>query len=53
MYATQCAYWDLSDLEINRLREYLLRGGFFVADDFSARVVAIERIVGLRQLPAI
>ena len=34
MYATQCAYWDLSDPEISRLREYLLRGGFLVTDDF-------------------
>ena len=34
IYATQTGYWDLSDMEIARLREYLLRGGFLVADDF-------------------
>ncbi|HEY1240985.1 MAG TPA: DUF4159 domain-containing protein [Bryobacteraceae bacterium] len=34
IYATQTAYWDLSDPEIARLREYLLRGGFLVTDDF-------------------
>ena len=34
IYATQVAYWDLTDLEITRLREYLLRGGFLVVDDF-------------------
>ena len=34
IYATQTAYWDLSDQEIARLREYLLRGGFLVTDDF-------------------
>ncbi len=33
-YATQVGYWDLSDEEIARLREYLLRGGFLVVDDF-------------------
>ena len=33
-YATQVGYWDLSDDEIARLREYLLRGGFLVVDDF-------------------
>lgn len=34
IYATQTAYWDLSDAETDRLREYLLRGGFLVVDDF-------------------
>jgi len=33
-YATQVGYWDLSDAEIRRLRDYLLRGGFLVVDDF-------------------
>jgi hypothetical protein len=34
LYATQVGYWDLSTDEIARLREYLLRGGFLMADDF-------------------
>jgi hypothetical protein len=34
LYATQTGWWDLSDAEIARLREYLLRGGFLVTDDF-------------------
>ena len=34
LYATQAGYWDLSDSEIDVLREYLLRGGFLVTDDF-------------------
>lgn len=34
LYATQVGWWDLSDLEIRRLREYLNRGGFLVVDDF-------------------
>ncbi len=34
LYATQVGYWDLSDEEIARLREYLLRGGFLMVDDF-------------------
>jgi hypothetical protein len=34
IYATQTAYWDLSDAEVARLREYLMRGGFLVVDDF-------------------
>lgn len=34
LYATQTGWWGLSDAEITRLREYLLRGGFLVVDDF-------------------
>ena len=34
LYATQTGYWDLSDAELDRLREYLLRGGFLMCDDF-------------------
>jgi hypothetical protein len=34
LYATQTGYWGLSPTEISRLREYLLRGGFLVTDDF-------------------
>jgi hypothetical protein len=34
VYATQTGYWDLSDKEIEILREYFLRGGFLVTDDF-------------------
>ena len=34
IYATQTGWWDLSDKETDRLREYLLRGGFLMTDDF-------------------
>jgi hypothetical protein len=34
LYATQTGWWGLSQTEILRLREYLLRGGFLVVDDF-------------------
>jgi len=34
IYATQVGWWDLNPKEIARLREYLLRGGFLVVDDF-------------------
>ncbi|RYG87304.1 DUF4159 domain-containing protein [bacterium] len=33
-YATQVGYWNLSDEEVAGLREYLLRGGFLMADDY-------------------
>jgi len=34
IYATQVAWWDLSEPEVIRLRNYLNRGGFLVVDDF-------------------
>jgi hypothetical protein len=34
IYATQVGWWDLSDAEVRCLREYLLRGGFLLVDDF-------------------
>lgn len=34
IYLTQAANCDLSEDEVKRLREYLLRGGFLVVDDF-------------------
>ncbi len=34
IYATQTGWWGLSDVECARLREYLLRGGYLVVDDF-------------------
>jgi hypothetical protein len=34
LYAVEVGYWYLNDLEAARLREYLLRGGFLMIDDF-------------------
>ena len=34
LFAQQVGRWQLSDEEAARLRDYLLRGGFLVADDF-------------------
>ena len=34
IYATQTGWWELNAAEIARLREYLLRGGFLMVDDF-------------------
>jgi Domain of unknown function (DUF4159) len=34
IYATQTGWWGLTDAETSRLREYLMRGGFLVVDDF-------------------
>jgi hypothetical protein len=34
LYAVQVGEWGLTDAQGRALREYLLRGGFFMADDF-------------------
>jgi Domain of unknown function (DUF4159) len=34
MYAVEVGRWELSDEEAAQLREYLLRGGFLMVDDF-------------------
>jgi hypothetical protein len=34
VYAVQVGEWGLTDEEARKLRDYLLRGGFFMADDF-------------------
>ncbi len=37
LYAVQVGEWGLTDHQGRALREYLLRGGFFMADDLHAR----------------
>lgn len=38
IYAVEVGHWDLNDLQVKKLREYLLRGGFFMCDDFHGTV---------------
>jgi hypothetical protein len=34
LYGVEVGHWDLPDNQAKQLREYLLRGGFFMCDDF-------------------
>ena len=34
LYAVEVGTWDLSDTQAKKLRDYLLRGGFLMVDDF-------------------
>lgn len=34
LYAVQVGHWDLTENQAASMREYLLRGGFFMCDDF-------------------
>jgi hypothetical protein len=34
LYAAETGHWELTPQQISKFREYLLRGGFFMCDDF-------------------
>jgi hypothetical protein len=34
LYAVEVGHWELTDPQIEKFREFLLRGGFFMCDDF-------------------
>jgi hypothetical protein len=34
LYGVEVGHWDLTDAQVALMREYLLRGGFFMCDDF-------------------
>ena len=34
LYAVEAGHWELTDPQIAKFREFLLRGGFFMCDDF-------------------
>jgi hypothetical protein len=36
LYAVEVGHWELTDEQIVKFREFLLRGGFFMCDDFHA-----------------
>ena len=38
LYAVEVGQWDLTDEQAAKLREYLLRGGFLMVDDFHGTV---------------
>ena len=50
IYAVEVGYWYLNDQEAGRLRDYLLRGGFLMVDDFhgtwewAAFVASMEKV---------
>jgi hypothetical protein len=34
LYGVEVGHWELTDAQVAKLREFLLRGGFFMCDDF-------------------
>jgi hypothetical protein len=38
LYGVEVGHWDLTDSQAKELREYFLRGGFFMCDDFHGNI---------------
>src|SRR6267142_2821752 len=34
LFGVEVGHWDLTDSQAKKMRDYLLRGGFFMCDDF-------------------
>jgi hypothetical protein len=47
LYAVEVGHWNLSDAEAAQLREFLLRGGFLMVDDFHGTVEWSNFIEGM------
>jgi len=50
VYAVQVQTWSFSDEEAKRLREYLLKGGFLMVDDFHGTADWENFMTGMRQV---
>lgn len=50
IYAVEVGNWVLSDEETARLREYLLRGGFLVVDDFHGSLEWAGFVQGMHRI---
>jgi hypothetical protein len=50
IYAVEVGHWVLSDEEAARLREYLLRGGFLMVDDFHGTLEWATFIQGMSRI---
>ena len=50
IYAVQVEMWSFSDKEAQRLREYLLKGGFLMVDDFHGTEDWGNFMNGMRQV---
>jgi len=38
LYGVEVGHWNLTDAQVKAMREYLLRGGFFMCDDFHGSI---------------
>jgi hypothetical protein len=50
LYAVEVGQWDLTDAQAAQLREYLLRGGFLMVDDFHGTSQWATFVEGMRRV---
>ena len=50
LYAVEVGTWDLTDEQAAKLREYLLRGGFLMVDDFHGSQEWEQFVDGMRRV---
>lgn len=50
LYVVEAGHWDLTDREVESLREYLLRGGFILFDDFHGTEEWAHFMAGIRRI---
>ena len=50
LYAVEVGQWDLTDSQAAQLREYLLRGGFLMVDDFHGSLEWTYFVEGMRRV---
>jgi hypothetical protein len=50
LYAVEVGQWDLTDAQAAKLREYLLRGGFLMVDDFHGTQQWAVFVEGMRRV---
>jgi hypothetical protein len=50
LYAVEVGYWNLTDRQASQLREFLLRGGFLMVDDFHGTVEWNNFVAGMTKI---
>ena len=50
LYVVEAGHWNLTDTEVGRIREYLLRGGFILFDDFHGSEEWENFMQGMRRI---
>ncbi len=50
LYVVEVGHWDLTDIEVENIREYLLRGGFIMFDDFHGSQEWDIFMLGMRRI---
>jgi len=56
LYAVEVGHWELTDSQIAKFREFLLRGGFFMCDDFHGTdewnifILTMHKVLPERQI---